>query len=440
MEDTWINCPHCGLKHRSRAQSLCPRCGRSGGTASRESSTALPSVTAAARAASMGIPAAPVARASSTGVPSVPVARAAAVASAPVSAPPARAPAPEYVPTVEYIPSLEPAPAPASTSAPAPQAAAASQAGSMLALGGGILLINALLHFFEFLFLPSVSTDPSLRAAQLAGTLVGVGLDAVLGVSFILGSQRFRTLAFVRLVVGMFLFGGMSLYQVQYLFTLVVFAFSCGVLVLVWTRPSSFLGGVALTAVLLSIGVELIGFTRLAATQSLGERMKIALRPDLEGRQLGAEDSIVGDRHPYKLRVPSEGWFRRKESVVRAADPDIDLWLSHPDYNAHLTVAVRGWSEAQALNLREARDLALHELRLQYPDFQVADTSDNGTALVDASLATLTGSATRAGRPFQFELSLYRTGNTLLRVMAFGPTRSFESLKLVGATTTLRPD
>ncbi|MFL5352562.1 hypothetical protein [Archangium sp.] len=437
MDDTWINCPHCGLKHRPRAQALCPRCGRGGASAGRESAVSLPSIPAAARASSTGMPGIPVARASSTGMPSVPVARAAA-ASAPVSAPPARAA--EYVPTVEYIPSLEPTPAATSTPAPAPQAAPASQASSMLLLGGGILLLNAVLHLFEFLFLPSVSTDPSLRAAQLAGTLVGVGLDAVLGVSFLLGSNRFRTLAFVRLVLGMFLFGGMSLYQVQYLFTLVVFAFSCGVLVLVWSKPSSFLGGVALTAVLLSVAVELIGFTRLASTQSLDERMKIALRPDLEGRQLGAEDSVVGDRHPYKLRIPSEGWFRRKESVVRAADPDIDLWLSHPDYNAHLTVAVRGWNEAQAENLREARDLALHDLRLQYPDFQVAETSDNGTPLLDASLATLTGSATRAGKPFQFELSLYKTGNTLLRVMAFGPTRSFESLKLAGATTGLRPD
>lgn len=420
MDDTWINCPHCGLKHRPRAQALCPRCGR-GSSSSRESVTALPSM--------------PVARASSTGMPSVPAPRA-APASAPLPAPPAREP--EYVPTVEYIPSLEPTPA--ATSTPAPQAEPAPQSSSALPIGGGILLLNAVLHLFEFLFLPSVSTDPSLRAAQLAGTLVGVGLDAVLGISFLRGSNRFRTLAFIRLVVGMFLFGGMSLYQVQYLFTLVVFAFSCGVLVLIWGKPSSFLAGVALTAVLLGVAVELIGFTRLAATQSLSERMKIALRPDLEGRQLGEEDSIVGDRHPYKLRIPSKGWFRRKESVVRASDSSIDLWLSQPDHNAHLTVAVRAWSEAQAENLREARDLALHELKLQYPDFQVADTSDNGTPLQDPSLATLSGSATRAGKPFQFELSLYKTGNTLLRVMAFGPTKSFETLHLAGSTTALRPD
>jgi hypothetical protein len=429
VDANWINCPHCGLKHRPRAQALCPRCGR--GSSARESTTALPSIS--------------VARASSTGLPSVPVARAAPV-SAPVQAPPARDPEP--IPTVEYIPSLVedpvaarvPAQAPALGDEPSSQAGSSSQSSSALPLGGGILLINAVLHLFEFLFLPSVSTDSSLRAAQLAGTLVGVGLDALLGVSFLLGSTRFRTLAFVRLVVGMFLFGGMSLYQVQYLFTLVVFAFSCGVLVLIWGKPSSFLAGAALTAVLLGVAVEIIGFTRLAATQSLSERMKIALRPDLEGRQLGQEDAVVGDRHPYKLQVPSEGWFRRKEEVVRAADPYIDLWLSHPDYNANLTVAVRGWSDLQADNLREARDLALHDLREQYPDFQVAETSDNGTPLQDPSLATLSGSATRGGRPFQFELSVYKTGNTLLRVMAFSPAKSFEPLHLAGATTSLRPD
>jgi hypothetical protein len=307
----------------------------------------------------------------------------------------------------------------------------------VLPVVGGILLMNAVLHLFEFLFLPSVSTNASLRAAQLAGTLVGVGLDALLGVSFLLGRTQLRTLTFVRLVVGMFLFGGMSLYQAQYLFTLVVFAFSCGTLVLVWGKPSSFLAGVGLTAVLLGVAVELIGFTRLAAVQPLSDRARIALRPDLEGRQIGEDESIVGDRHPYKLRVPSNGWYRRKSEVARTLDASVDVWLSQPAHNGSLVVSVRSWNGA---NVREARDLELRDLRAQYPDFQVAATSDNGTPHQDASVATLTGSAARNGKPFQFEVSLYTRGDKLLRVTAFAPTTAFELLHLQGATAGFRPD
>ncbi|PTL85510.1 hypothetical protein [Vitiosangium sp. GDMCC 1.1324] len=348
----------------------------------------------------------------------------------------------EYIPTVEYIPSLEPTPAARSAPAPdpEPEAAPAPESNSALPLGGGILLLNAVLHLFEFLFLPSLSTDASVRAAQLAGTLVGVGLDAVLGVSFLRGKTQLRTLAFARLAVGMFVFGGMSLLQAQFLFTLVVFSFSCGVLVLVWGKPSSFLAGVGLTAVLLGVAVEVIGFTRLASTQSLSERMKIALRPDLEGQSLGEDETVVGDHHPYKLRVPSPGWFRRKPEVARASDANLDLWLSHPDFNANLTVSVRSWSDAQVENLRLARDQALKDLRVQYPDFQVTDTSDNGTPLQEPTIATLTGSAARNGKPFQFEVSLYRTRNMLLRVTAFAPASSFATLHLEGATTALRPN
>ncbi|QRK06869.1 hypothetical protein JQX13_43550 [Archangium violaceum] len=418
MDATWINCPHCGLKHRPRAQALCPRCGRTS-AAGRE--------TAAVAASS---------------VPNAPVAPVARVAPVRVHAPAPVARAQEYVPTVEYIPSLEPTPVTDRTpdSEPTPQAAASSGTSAALPLGGAILLLNAVLHLFEFLFLPAFSTDASLRAAQLAGTLVGVGLDTLLGISFLQGSIRFRTLAFVRLVIGMFLFGGMSLYQAQYLFTLVVVAFSCGVLVLVWGKPSSFLAGAGLTAVLLGVGVEVIGFTRLAATQSLSERLKISLRPDLEGRQLGVDESIVGVRHPYTLRVPSDGWFRRKADMARLSEAHIDLWLSQPDHGAHLTVSVRGWSEVQAEDLREARELELGNLRAQYPDFQETDSSDNGTALEAPSVATLSGSATRNGRPSLFEVSLYRTGDKLLRVMAFAPTQAFEPLHLAGATTGLQPD
>ena len=362
-----------------------------------------------------------------------------ALPSAPVPAPPARAL--EHVPTVEYIPTLELSTAREGALAadPKSQAASASRTSPALPLAGGFLLLNAVLHLFEFLFLPSVSMEASLRSAQLAGTLVGVGLDALLGISFLLGKTRFRTLAFARLVVGMFVFGGMSLYQAQYLFTLVVVAFSCGVLVLVWGNPSSLLAGVGLTAVLLSLGVEGIGFTRLAAAMPLSERAKIALRPDLEGRRLDEDDSIVGDRHPYKLRVPSDGWYRRKAELARSADSSIDVWLSHPDHHGQLMVSVRSWKEADAADLREARDQELHDLQTQYADFQVLDTSDNGPQRKAPSLATFSGSASRGGKPFQFEVSVYKTGDLLLRVTAFAPTPAFEALHLRGATKALRP-
>ncbi|QRN93200.1 hypothetical protein JRI60_28815 [Archangium violaceum] len=426
MDDTWLNCPHCGLKHRPRAQGLCPRCGRT---------------SSASRASATSIPAIPVA-------PSIPVARAAPARSS-VSVP--RASALEHVPTVEHIPpiplehlptrehlpSLESAPARERTQPEAQPQADSSNTG-VLQLGGGILLLNAVLHLFEFLFLPSVSTDASLRAAQLAGTLVGVGLDLLLGVSFLRGKGQLRTLALIRLVVGMFLFGGMSLYQAQYLFTLVVVAFSCGVLVLIWGKPSAFLAGVGLTAVLLGVVVELFGFHRLAETQPLADRARIALRPDLEGRRLGEDVSIVGDRHAYKLRVPSDGWYRRKAEVARVSDSHIDLWLTQPDGNAHLSVSVRDWSDSNAADLREARDEALEGLKRQYPGFQVSETSDNGTRLEDPTIATLNGGATRSGQPFLFEVSLHKAGNTLLRVTAFAPSGSFEALHLRGATLGLR--
>ena len=430
-DNSWINCPHCGLKHRPRAQSLCPRCGR-GSSGSRPSTTAIPSVAAVPRA-SMAMPS--VSDRTVTPVASIPVARA-----APVATPPARQA--EHVPTIEYIPSLGPAPARdgAPTSEPRPQAEAASEVNSALPVAGLILLANAVLHLFEFLFLPSVSTNASLRAAQLAGTLVGVGLDALLGFSFLRGKTQLRTLGFVRLVVGMFLFGGMSLYQAQYLFTLVVFAFSCGTLVLVWGKPSSFLAGVGLTAVLLSVGVEVIGFQRLSAVQPLADRARIALRPDLEGRQLSEDESIVGERLPYKLRVPSNGWYRRKGEVARTPDTSVDVWLSQPEHTGSLMVSVSGWNEAETANLREARDLELRNLRVKYPDFQLAETSDNGTPLLDASVASLTGSATRDGKPFLFEVSLYKANDKVLRVTAFAPTASFALLQLQGATTGLRPD
>jgi len=404
VDAAWTICPHCGLKHRPRAQSLCPRCGR----------------TSAA-------PRAPVAPA--------PPPRAAPVRAAAAAAPAhAAAPTGEFVPTVEYIPDLGASPQPERAHAVESQTAASPPSASTLGLGGAILLINAVLHLFEFLFLPSVSSDGSLRAVQLAGTLVGVGVDTLLGIGFLQGKTNLRPLALVRLVVGMFLFGGISLYQAQFLFTLVVFAFSCGVLVLVWGKPSATLAGVGLTAVMLSGAVEVLGFLKLSANQSLDERAKIALRPDLEGRALTQKDTLVGNRLAYSLPIPSDGWYRHKAGSPGALDAPADLWLSHPELNGHLLVAIRDNPEETA-DVREAKDAALRDLRTRYPDFQETEPSEPGPA----QLTFFTGTATRNGKPFLFEVSLHPTSKALLRVTAAAPPAVFDTLHLSLATTRLRP-
>ncbi|MET0401814.1 MAG: hypothetical protein ABW123_05395, partial [Cystobacter sp.] len=359
---------------------------------------------------------------------------------APLRAQPAAATASEYAPGVKYLPERESAPpAKPSRDVTAPEEAVPSGP-STLPLGGGLLLINAVLHLFEFLFLPSVSTDESLRAVQLAGTLMGVGVDAVLGLGLLRGRSELRPVVLARLLVGMFLFGAMSLYQAQYLFTLVVFAFSCGVMALVWGKPSTFLGGVALTAALLGVAVEVAGFVRLASDQSLDTRARIAMRPDLEGKPLMRDETMVGNRRPYKLPIPSDGWYRHKPDLSRAPEPHLDLWLSNPDTNGNLMVALREWNAEEASDLLQARDVAVRDLRTRQPDFQLTHTSEGTTESGKTRLATASGLGTRGGQPFQFEVSVYKTGNLLLRVTAFAPVGAFDTLGLTDSTTRLRPD
>ena len=431
MDASWTNCPHCGLKHRPRAVSLCPRCGRTtASTPARASATAIATV----------VPTAPVARASVTALPTVPLARPAP------AAPPPPDPAQDRITTVEvdYITLdalADPIPVRRVVTTEEPEATpAARPATNVLPLAGGILLLNAVLHLFEFLFLPAVSSEASLRAAQLAGTLIGVGIDTFLGVSFLKEKEQYRGFALIRLLLGLFLFGGMSFYQAQYLFTLVVLAFSVGLMVLVWTKPSGFMASIALTAVMLGAGVEIIGFVRLSATQPLMDRARIALRPDLEGNQLVSTDTLVGDRFPYKLSVPSDGWYRRKAEVLRGVDSGIDTWLSQPGSNGNLVVSVSSWAESNATDLRQARDGVIESLKAKYPGFLVADTSDDGSSVQAPTVATLAGSADKDGRPYRFEVSVYRSGPSLLQVTAFSPAKVFDTLALQGSTTRFRPE
>ncbi|HEX8434688.1 MAG TPA: hypothetical protein VF697_06280, partial [Archangium sp.] len=92
MDDAWINCPHCGLKHRPRAVSLCPRCGRTTNTAR---ASAIPTV---AHASATAIPTVPAPRVAATVIPSPPAPR---PAPASVAAPPPPELSQDRVPTVE---------------------------------------------------------------------------------------------------------------------------------------------------------------------------------------------------------------------------------------------------------------------------------------------------------------------------------------------------
>jgi hypothetical protein len=408
VDAAWTICPHCQLKHRPRAQSLCPRCGRTSAVAARAPTPAPIPRAAPALAAAVAAPPATVA---------------ASVAAASNVAP--AAPARQQPVSLEQVRER--------LRAANPEAQMAPAASSTLAVVGVILLVNAVLHLFEFLFLPSVASNSALRPVMLAGTLVGVLLDTVLGVGFLQGKEHLRTVALVRLIVGMFVFGGISLYQAEVLSTLVVFAFSCGVLVLVWGKPSSTLAGVGVTAVLLAGAVEVLGFMKLASSQSLDERARMALRPDLEGRELTRDDTLIGNRRPYQLRVPSNGWFRHKPNSPGALDPSTDLWLSQPELNGHLMVAVRD----NPGSLSAAREQALSELRTRCTDFQETDSAPVAT---EAKTLTFAARCTRAGQPLRFEVSLYPTGTTLLRVTAAAPDALFQRLNLPDATTTLRPD
>ena len=417
MDAAWTICPHCQLKHRPRAQSLCPRCGRTSAAAARAPTPApLPRVVPVARA----VAAAP-ALAAAVAAPPAPLAAAPVLEGAPAPGPAAR----------QEPVSLEQMRERLRAANPEPQKAPAAD--SSLYAVGVILLVNAVFHVFEFLFLPSVASNSALRPVMLAGTLVGVLLDAVLGVGFLQGKEHLRPVALVRLIVGMFVFGGISLYQAELLSTLVVFAFSCGVLVLVWGKPSSTLAGVGVTAVLLAGAVEVLGFMKLASSQSLDERARMALRPDLEGRELTQDDTLIGNRRPYQLRVPSDGWFRHKPNSPGALDPSADLWLSQPELNGHLMVAVRD----NPGSLREAREQALSELRTRCADLQEGETVPGAA---DAKLLTFAATCTRNGQPLRFEVSLHPTGTTLLLVTAAAPAPVFERLQLTDTTTRLRPD
>jgi hypothetical protein len=163
------------------------------------------------------------------------------------------------------------------------------------------------------------------------------------------------------------------------------------------------------------------------------------MRPDLGGVRLLSNDTLVGERRAYKLRIPSDGWYRHND-LSRSLEPNLDMWLSHPESNGNLMVALREWNPAEASDLLQARDVALRDLRTRHPDFQVTGTSESATPANKSRIATLSGQGTRGGKPFQFEVSVYKTGDLLMRVTAFAPVGVFESLQLPQSTTKLLPD
>jgi len=205
LESAWVTCPSCQLKHRSRPEGTCPRCGGAIGVAPEGFAPPAPAADASAALPWNGGEAA--------------------------------------------------------------QASGPEEVNPALRLPGAVLLLNAVLVVAERALVPGLGGDAPGGIGG-AG-IVSIVIDAALGISLLTGSERYRSLATLRAALGLLVFTGLHLFRGDMVSAVVQLVFSASLLMLLAGTPSGLRRGLGLLGVALCMLLEVAGLYALRTGRDL---------------------------------------------------------------------------------------------------------------------------------------------------------------------------
>lgn len=189
-------------------------------------------------------------------------------------------------------------------------------------IAGGVLILNALSFVYAGL---ALNVPASGRVSSLV-------VDLVLGIALLAGKTKVIPLCLVRVALGAVVFLGWSLYAGDYVSAALQIVLSGALLGLLLGSPSVLRVGVSAAAAAVYV-------VATGALLSFGTYVR---NPDalLASREIEVIDqgSVQGLAFDYQLRVPSDDWFMRADTVTKQENPAADRWLVRPDRDAHFII------------------------------------------------------------------------------------------------------
>lgn len=328
----WTVCPHCHLKHTRRPDGACPRCKHpaDGGetsapapAASQFRGTAMPDVY--------------------DGRPTTPMGRAAATSSDSGGAPPSDA-----------------------------------EVSTGARIAGAVMLVNGLLVIIEKLMMGSGS---DATGGGMAGGVVSIVLDFLVGSTLLMGQAKYLGLAKVRIALGLVAFTALHMFNGNPVMAICQIVFSTGLVLLVFGKPGIPRIAIGAGAASLVLVLEVLGLLGVAVGGSF-------LRSAAYSGQLESTAATVvqGEKYQYHLTPSSTKWFVRKAEYAHKDNALADRWLVRPDKDAHIFVIGEKLQDDVRVDMDRFADVIAQTARRAASKFTVVATEPLSTLVASRLL------------------------------------------------------
>jgi hypothetical protein len=308
--------------------------------------------------------------------------------------------------------------APVDVSSPVAAPTGAREGGLGLRLAGGVLLLNALLVIAERVMAPQLGGQ---LPGGVGSSVVSIVIDAVLGVSLLMGNERHRGLAILRAALGLLVFTGLRLYQRDMVSAVVHLLFSGALLMLLLGAPSLLRRGMALAGVGLFLLLQVMGLYAVrTGSDVLGGKLLARSDPQASG----PARVVKGRKFPYQMSLPSgSSWLVRSEEATDKDNPLVDRWFIHSKSGIHLLVIGEEFPAGAELNLDAYGQNVINNLRngVKVDEVQspvCTNHNDMPTCLIRVSGSTGT-------KEMEYEVRLFSKPGMAYQLLAFGSANAF---------------
>jgi hypothetical protein len=396
----WIVCPGCALRHRPRADGVCPRCKRStAGQAEEEAAT--PGFRPGMRTSPTTV----------AGLPDVFDEKA-------------------FQPRRQHVPETRDARPEVEMSTPR-------------RVVGAIMVANGIAHFVVWTL-----ESASRGVGAIAGSWTA-GFDLVAGAVLLSGQGQVYGWTITRLLLGGFVFGALHLFEGRMFALLLSAAFCGGLLTAMWTAARPLVANAALALAGLAVAVGLLQqLPYMGRRNPLGHRMAA-----LDGRvEWKPSERLEGQGIAYEVPLPP-GWYlgrmnkdeqRQVEELTRAGDDrtpasELSAPARRPDTEAELRVFALQAPPGASFNDPEAViDAMVEEQRARMGDLLILE--DSWVAGADGDVRVLEGVARVERQRVGIALGFAVRGRCVLMAFGLTPRRSIAALQrdMKGVYTGLR--
>lgn len=280
-------------------------------------------------------------------------------------------------------------------------------------IAGAALIANAILVMGERV----IMTDGEGFASPI-GSLIDLALGLML-----LGGRR-DALAFTkfRAVAGGLLFGGLYLAQGDTVMMVMQVVFSCALIALLFGDAGKLRVAAASVAILGLMGLELVGLQMIMT----GEAPAMLMSAQYDSQPLEAE-VVESDSHPYRMIAPGDGWERRSDASARTDNPEADVWLVEPGWDAHIMVIAETADAGLVIEIDALTEAVEENARAASEQFEVA--SRGYVAAVSNLGRQLDANAVIEGRAMRLRYGLFADGRHSVQVVCFAGDKSFPNVE-----------